>query len=141
MAMNTGNHDNDLPLSEINVTPLVDVMLVLLIIFMVTAPHLEQGVPVELPQATVTSLPSETDELVITVTSKKEVFLDGVKTTIDKLEPQIRETMKTRKVQDVFLRADKVVDYGFVVQVMAAARRAGVTGLGMVTEPERVKSP
>lgn len=141
MAMNTGNRDNNLPLSEINVTPLVDVMLVLLIIFMVTAPHLEQGVPVQLPQVSVTSLPSETDELVITVTAKKEVFLDGAKTTLDKLEAQIRETMKTRKDQDVFLRADKGVDYGFVVQVMAAVRRAGVNGLGMVTEPERVKNP
>jgi biopolymer transport protein TolR len=141
MAMTPGNRDQNLPLSDINVTPLVDVMLVLLIIFMVTAPHLEQGVPVELPQVTVTSLPTATDELVITVNARKEVFLDGVRTTIDKLEPQIVETMKNRKGKDVFLRADKGVDYGFVVQVMAAVRRAGVPGIGMVTEPERVKAP
>ena len=140
MAM-TPNRDNNLPLSDINVTPLVDVMLVLLIIFMVTAPHLEQGVPVELPQVTVTSLPTDTDELVITVNGRKEIFLDGVLTTIDKLEPQITETMKNRQGKDVFLRADKGVDYGFVVQVMAAVRRAGVPGIGMVTEPERVKTP
>jgi len=140
MAMSNGNRDNQ-PLSEINVTPLVDVMLVLLIIFMVTAPHLEQGVKVDLPQVTVTSLPTETDELVITVNVKREIFLDNFKTTLDKLEPQIRETMKTRKGKDVFLRADKGVPYGFVVQVMAAVRKAGVPGIGMVTEPERVKNP
>ena len=97
--------------------------------------------PVQLPQVTVTSLPTESDELVITVNSSKEVFLDGVRTTIDKLEPQITETMKNRKGKDVFLRADKGVDYGFVVQVMAAVRQAGVPGIGMVTEPERVKTP
>jgi biopolymer transport protein TolR len=132
---------NNLPISEINVTPLVDVMLVLLIIFMVAAPHLEQGVPVKLPEVTVTPLPAQTGEFIITVTRDKNVYLNKEKTRLSRLEPILREVVKTRGDKDVYIRADRDVPYGVVVRVMAAARKAGIQGLGMVTEPERIKEP
>ena len=138
--MQAGDRDQ-LPMSEINVTPLVDVMLVLLNIFMLTAPHLEQGVNVDLPEVTVSSFPARTDELIITVTGKQKVWLDDATIPVEKLEPVLREAVASRTAKQVYIRADKDVPYGFVVKVMAAARKAGVTGLGMVTEPERIDSP
>jgi biopolymer transport protein TolR len=138
--MQAGSGDN-LPISEINVTPLVDVMLVLLIIFMVAAPHLEQGVPVKLPEVTVTPLPAQTDEFIITVTEDKNVYLNKEKTSLSRLEPILREVVKARGDRDVYIRADRDVPYGVVVRVMAAARKAGIEGLGMVTEPERIREP
>ena len=140
MAMNTGGR-NRLPMSEINVTPLVDVMLVLLIIFMITAPHLEQGVDVNLPEVTVSPFPARTDELIIKVTGDQKIMLDDVQTPLERLEPVLREAVASRSSESVYIRADKDVSYGFVVRVMAAARKAGVTGLGLVTEPERIKTP
>ena len=139
--MQAGGGRDHLPMSEINVTPLVDVMLVLLIIFMLTAPHLEQGVEVNLPNATVTPFPARTDELVISVSRDQEVFVDSTKVPLDKLEPMLREAVKVRQGKNVYLRADEGVPYGFVVQVMAAARKAGVPGMGMVTEVEKIKKP
>lgn len=141
--MQNANKSNMLPMSEINVTPLVDVMLVLLIIFMLTAPHLaaEQGVEVELPQVTVTPLPARSDEMIITVTRDKKVYLDEVAVSLDRLEPVLREALRGRSEKDVYLRADRDVPYGFVVRVMAAAKKAGAPGLGMVTEPEEIENP
>jgi len=136
---NTGDGNNMVPMSEINVTPLVDVMLVLLIIFMLAAPHLEYGVKVELPQVTVQPMPTRADELVITVTGDKKIFVDEVKVPQERLEPVLREAAKTRSEKGVYIRADRNVPYGFVVGIMAAARKAGITGLGMVTEPEEIK--
>jgi len=141
MAMQLGGGRDHAPMSEINVTPLVDVMLVLLIIFMLTAPHLEQGVKVDLPEVTVTPFPAQTDEMVITVTGGQEVFMDSTKVPLEKLEATLRQAVTARPGKDVYMKADKDVPYGFVVQVMAAARKAGVPGLGMVTEPEKIKSP
>lgn len=129
-----------LPMSEINVTPLVDVMLVLLIIFMLTAPHLQQGVSVDLPQVTMSAFPVKTDELVITVTEGKKVFLDDIEVEVERLGPVLEETLSGRAGKEVYLRADQDVPYGFVVGVMAAARKAGVPGLGMVTEPEEIET-
>ncbi len=136
------NGNNMVPMAEINVTPLVDVMLVLLIIFMLAAPHLEQGVSVDLPNVSATPLPREPeDDMVLTVTRDKEVFLNEIKISIDKVEPVLKEAMGEKPVDQIYLRADENVPYGFVVQVMAAARRAGIPGLGMVTDPEEIKSP
>lgn len=138
--MQAGDRDQ-LPMSEINVTPLVDVMLVLLIIFMVAAPHLEQGVGVDLPEVTVAPFPAITDEIVITVTENKKIYIGEVAMSIDKLGPVLKEAVAQRSGKDVYIRADQDVPYGFVVKVMAAARKAGVVGLGMVTEPEKISSP
>jgi len=140
--MHVGPGNNNLPMSEINVTPLVDVMLVLLIIFMLTAPHLEQGVEVELPQVTATAFPVKPDEeVVITVTKAKDVYVKDVKVPVGKLGATLKQVAEESVGKDVYLRADKDVPYGFVVQVMAEAKKAGVAGLGMVTEPEEIKSP
>ncbi|HUT54290.1 MAG TPA: ExbD/TolR family protein [bacterium] len=139
MAMQSGG--NNLPMSEINVTPLVDVMLVLLIIFMLTAHQLEQGVKVELPQVTVAALPAKTDELVLTITKDRKIYINEVETPQDKVAATLEQAFVSRSSKDVYLRADQDVPYGFVVRVMAAARKADVAGMGLVTEPERIKSP
>jgi len=140
--MQAGGRDQQLPMSEINVTPLVDVMLVLLIIFMLTAPHLEQGVKVDLPEVTtVSAFPARTDELVITVTKDRKIYMDNIEVPLERVGPALKEAVAVRTGKDVYMRADQDVPYGFVVQVMAAVRTAGVPGLGMVTEPEKINSP
>ena len=122
-------------LSEINVTPFVDVMLVLLIIFMVTAPMMMQGVDVNLPQTKTRPIPAEEERLVITITAKHEVYLNEYKISIDSLERKLESIYQNRPDRAVFLRADRTVPYGFVVEVMAAVRRSGIKRVGMVTEP------
>ena len=108
-------------MSQINVTPLVDVMLVLLVIFMVTTPILQQGVGVELPKVEADPMAGQEDQLVVAVSREGEVYLNAAE-------------LRNRPDQTVYLRADKNVMYGRVVEVMAAVRRAGVVRLGMVTE-------
>lgn len=125
--------------SDINVTPLVDVMLVLLVIFMITAPHLEQGIAVNLPEVTTTALPGESRELVITITASQDIFINRYSVKFNELELKMREILSQRQSKDIYLRADQNVPYGFVVQVMAVLRSAGAKGIGLVTEPERIK--
>ncbi len=122
-------------LSQINVTPFVDVMLVLLIIFMVTAPMLEQGVEVDLPQvAEAPGLPAQQEPLVVTLQSNGKILIGKATVDqVDKLGPVIQQALKTKPDREVFLEADEKVPYGRVVQVMAAVKKAGVEKLGMVT--------
>ena len=134
-----GEHKSRLPISEINVTPLVDVMLVLLIIFMITAPHLEQGVPVNLPEVTTTSLPAQTEELVITITAEEKIYINRYQVGLSEIQPKMREILRHRKEKEIYLRADKTVPYGFVVRVMAELKKAGAKSIGLVTEPERIE--
>jgi biopolymer transport protein TolR len=122
-------------MSDINVTPLVDVMLVLLIIFMVTAPMMMEGVEVNLPQTKTKSIKSQEDPLILSVTKKGEIFLENHPVKIEDLGNKIETIFKYRKEKEVLLRADKEIAYGFVVKVMAEVKKAGVTKLGMVTEP------
>jgi biopolymer transport protein TolR len=122
-------------MSDINVTPLVDVMLVLLIIFMVTAPMMMQGVEVNLPQTKTQSIKTKEDPLILTVNKKGEVFLEDHAIKLEDLGPKIETIFKYRREKEVLLRADKDIPYGFVIKVMAEVKRAGVTKLGMVTEP------
>ena len=122
-------------MSSINVTPLVDVMLVLLIIFMVTAPMMTQGVEVNLPQTTTQSMKTAEDPLILTVNKKGEIFLENHAIKIDELETKVQTIFKYRRDKEILLRADKEIPYGFVIKVMAAVKGAGVTKLGMVTEP------
>jgi biopolymer transport protein TolR len=130
------NGDNRL-VSEINVTPLVDVVLVLLIIFMVTAPMLQMGIDINLPQVKSKTLDVSEEKLVLTVNGKKEIYINNYKTTLTELGVKLENIFKSRIEREVYMRADKDVPYGFVVQVMSEVRKAGVDKLGMITEPPR----
>lgn len=123
--------------SDINVTPLVDVVLVLLIIFMVTAPMLQMGIDVNLPTVKARSIDVTEDKLVLTVNGKREIYINNYKTTLADLGTKLQSIFKTKIEKEVFMRADKEVPYGFVVQVMSEVRKAGVDRLGMITEPVR----
>ena len=122
-------------MSDINVTPLVDVMLVLLIIFMVTAPMMTQGVKVNLPKTTSKNIKTSEEPLVLTITQNKEIFLENHKLSLDGLDVKIAKIFENRRDKEVLIRADKDVTYGFVIQVMAMVKKAGINKLGMVTEP------
>jgi biopolymer transport protein TolR len=122
-------------MSEINVTPLVDVMLVLLIIFMVTAPMLTQGVDVNLPQANAKALHAEEERLVVTVDANSRIFVGKQGVEFNRLSPVLREVVSRRVDRQVYFRADRSVPYGFVVKVIAEVRNSGIEKLGMVTEP------
>lgn len=128
-------------MGEINVVPLVDVMLVLLIIFMVTAPMMVQGVEVRLPETESGALKHSDELLVLTVTRQGKLFLDEFDVSIEGLADKLRNIRSRKPGTRVYLRADKDVPYGVVVRVLAEARKAGIDDLGMVTEPETVKGP
>lgn len=134
----SSNRANRAPMSEINVTPLVDVMLVLLIIFMVTAPMLQEGVSVELPSAKGEPIEKtqQPDEIVISVSGPESLFVNEKAVTEDQLASTVLEAIKDRPNKDVFLRADKTVPYGVVVRIMASLKAAGVSNLGMITTPQ-----
>lgn len=121
---------------EINVTPFVDVMLVLLIIFMVTAPLMLQGMDVNLPQTTTQPIRMPNAPLVLTVTKEGQYSLARKIVALDELQAKLEAVFDARGSKEVFLRADEAAPYGVVVQAMAAARRAGATRLGIVTEEE-----
>jgi len=125
-------------LSEINVTPLVDVMLVLLIIFMVTAPMMLQGIDVNLPKAEAKPIEVKEEELILTIGEGNKIFLGKKLINLENLGPILRDLIQQRRNKDLYLRADENISYGFVIKVMAEAKRAGVERLGMITEEEKV---
>ena len=126
--------------AEINVTPFVDVMLVLLIIFMVTAPMMEQGIEVNLPQTKqVDVLPSDSDHLVLTVRKDGKLFLDSYEVELEELEERI-QLLITDKSRALFLQADSFVPYGVVVDIMGRVKSAGVEQLGIVATPSEINA-
>jgi len=125
--------------AEINVTPLVDVMLVLLIIFMVTAPMMTQGLEVELPETTAKSLRQEDEPLVVTLNKEGEITLGKLKVTNIQLREQLTALGEEEKKKPIYLHADKNVPYGSVVTLMGDIKQAGFEKLGMVTQPDEEK--
>jgi len=122
-------------LAEINVTPLVDVMLVLLIIFMITAPMLKEGMDVNLPVASGTPQAEQEEQLILTLTKQGAIYLNQTAYTLEALRPKLQALYQARPDRPVFLRADTEVPYGSVVQVMDEVKKAGVFKLGMITQP------
>ena len=143
MAFSSGGMGRQ-TLTEINVTPLVDVMLVLLIIFMVTAPLIQQGVEVNLPDARAKPVKAEEQKLVLSIKADKTVWLgtseDAARIPFDALEQKLKANARVQKDHELYLMADKALPYGFVVDVMATMQRAGVVNVGMITNPSPGKA-
>lgn len=126
-------------MSQINVTPFVDVMLVLLIIFMVTAPMMQQGLQVNLPKTQSKSLTADQETVVVTVDRSGRVFINSTESSHKDLGARLVELFSSREKKEVFLKADKDVPYGEVVRTMAEIKGAGIERLGMMTEPVQGK--
>jgi biopolymer transport protein TolR len=123
-------------MSEINVTPLVDVMLVLLIIFMVTAPMMMQGVDVALPETTSAPLTADKEHLIITIDPNGQIFINEFQVSLDILSSKLSKILEGKPDKEAYLRADKNIPYGTVVRVMAEIKASGIDKLGMVTVPQ-----
>ncbi len=122
------------PLSEINVVPLVDIMLVLLIVFMIAAPMMQSGMPIDLPKVTTKPLPSKEEAQVLTITKDKTVILNEKKLDPKDLKASVQLLFTKRPDKEIFLRADSRVPYGFVVACMGLIREAGVEKINIVTK-------
>ena len=134
MAVDSSSRRNGV-ISQINVTPLVDVMLVLLVIFMVTAPILQQGVQVNLPQARAGAVPGQEEQLVVALTRNGRIYLNDNSMTLAELGKKLRAIRGLRPDRQVYLRADQDVRYGVVMKVIAEIKQAGIERVGMVTRP------
>jgi len=135
MAMDGSSQRDATTISQINVTPLVDVMLVLLVIFMVTAPIIQQGVQVNLPQAKAGAIPGTEELLVVTIAKNGKVYLNDNPLTLAELGDKLRAIRKLQADKQVYLRADQDVRYGLVMKTSAEIKQAGIERLGMVTRP------
>jgi len=127
-------------ISQINVTPFVDVMLVLLVIFMVTAPILQQGVQVNLPEAKAGAVTGNEEPLVVSITSSGQIYLNDNRMGVEELHRKLRAVVKVQQGKEVFLRADRRVHYGVVMNAIAAIKEAGIVRLGMITQPQSTGS-
>ncbi|MCK5228362.1 MAG: protein TolR [Desulfobulbaceae bacterium] len=134
MAFSQGKNRRGL-VADINVTPLVDVMLVLLIIFMITAPMMTQGVDVDLPETTSKSLPQKEEPILISINKKGEIYLNRIRADQTMLRQQLVALAKINRDRPIYLKADKQVPYGLVVSVMADIKEVGFDKLGMITRP------
>lgn len=137
MGMSTGgSRRSRMSISEINVTPLVDVMLVLLIIFMVTAPMMKQGIDVNLPETKNSGVSTPEDPFVLSIDNKGTVFIEKTEIPIQSLSTKLKAIFNNRKEKQVFIQADKKVDYGVVAEAMAEVRAAGILKIGLITQPK-----
>jgi biopolymer transport protein TolR len=138
MALSSGNRGGGNAIREINVTPLVDVMLVLLIVFMVTAPLLTSGLHIDLPEVQASNTPIKDAKLVVSIT-KEERILFGEDDVTNSVEKVLLENPRVQKEHELYIRADKEAHYGTVARAVAASRSAGVTSLNLLVEPEETK--
>jgi biopolymer transport protein TolR len=134
MAMSSGGGSPG-TLSEINVTPLVDVMLVLLIVFMVTAPMLQTGVEVNLPEAKAKTIPDDTGLLIVTIAPDHKVYIGKMEIPADSVEATLKNNAKLKADHEAYLHADQSLPYGEIVKIMAAMQLAGAEKLGLITDP------
>ncbi len=121
-------------MSEINVTPLVDVMLVLLIMFMVTAPMMQQGIEVELPKTSASGVEPSEDPFVLVISAEQRITVGKQRIAKAELQKRLEAIFATRKNKQLYIQADRRVDYGFVAETMAEIRAAGITNIGLITE-------
>jgi biopolymer transport protein TolR len=135
MAVDTSSQQGSATISQINVTPLVDVMLVLLVIFMVTAPIIQQGVQVNLPQTQAGAIPGKEEQLVVSINRNGRVYLNDTGMTPAELGQKLRAIRGIKADKEVYLRADQDVRYGLVMRVIAEIKQAGIEKVGMVTRP------
>jgi len=129
------NRDSKGPLSEINIIPLVDVMLVLLIIFMITAPMMQHGMNIDIPKVTTKPLPTRDEPQILNVTKDQRLILNEKKLAVKDLKAAIQLLFSNKSTKEIYLRADKEVPYGFVVSCMGLIREAGVEKINIVTRP------
>lgn len=133
--MNVQDRNHRRMLSEINVTPFVDVMLVLLVIFMVTAPMMQAGFDVDLPEVKAAKIETTEQPLILSITKEQKIKLQNLEVTVDRLKPKLKLIYEGRPDKSIYLKADKAVPYGFVMQVMAEVKDAGFEKVGMITLP------
>lgn len=132
---------DDSPMADINITPFVDVMLVLLVIFMVAAPLMETGIPIQLPKAAAKALPPKdaNQHVVLNLTADSKIWVAKEEFQLSNLGVRLRDFYKTRENKEIYIRADTALPYGFVAQVMATVKNAGIHKIGLVTSPEEKK--
>lgn len=137
MAFQTGQGQNGhfQPMAEINVTPFVDVMLVLLVIFMVTAPMMTQGLKVDLPKADTKAMDVPDEKVTITVTKDSRIFIGGEEVALDRLTEILKANVKVQEQKEILLHADQDLPYRVIMQIMERAQKAGAEQIGMATEP------
>lgn len=136
MSSSSGGGKSRVVMSEINVTPLVDVMLVLLIIFMVTAPMMQQGLEIELPETAASGVSTSEEPFVLVINRAKKITVGGQTIPFVDLRKRLSAIFDKRPNKQIYLQADKSVDYGFVAETMAEIRAAGITNIGLVTLPK-----
>jgi Biopolymer transport protein len=136
MGMSGGGGKSRATLSEINITPLVDVMLVLLIMFMVTTPLMQQGIEVDLPKTSASGVEVNDEPFVLVINANQTMTAAKQRIAMNDLRPKIKAIFETRKNKQVYIQADRKVDYGFVAEAMAEIRAAGIYNIGLVTQPK-----
>ncbi|MCX7957876.1 MAG: protein TolR [Deltaproteobacteria bacterium] len=137
--MGMGTNKDRSSISDINVTPLVDVMLVLLVIFMVTAPMMQQGIKLDLPKARAQNLPGAENKVLISIDASKKIYLGKTEIPIERLEEVIKNNERIKTEKEVYLYADRTLPYGFVIKIMGLLKDAGAENVGLVTYPEDEK--
>jgi biopolymer transport protein TolR len=136
MGMSSSSSKSKVALSEINVTPLVDVMLVLLIIFMVTAPMMQQGIEVNLPETAASGVPTTEEPFVLSISASGRIKAGNASIDIEQLRSKLMAIFSTRSSKEVYIQADKKTDYGTVAEVMAEIRSAGIYNISLITLPK-----
>jgi len=136
MGMNGGTSKSRVALSEINVTPLVDVMLVLLIMFMVTAPLMQQGIEVDLPKTSPSGVDLNDEPFVLVIEANGKIQAAKTQIELSAIKEKLKAIFETRKNKQIYIQADRKVDYGVVAEVMAEVRAAGIFNIGLITIPK-----